>query len=149
VAAARTSKSLSLARSIERMEAAAHVASVTLNIEPVSASRPRVTRWGTYHAKPYKAWLDAVGELLEGRWADIDPDADLIVTVESIMTKARTSKLKRPRPDVDNLAKGPLDVITKCGGYWRDDSQVVGLFTSKRFAAPGEAARTEVHIYKL
>lgn len=147
MAAAGTSKST---QSVQAMiEGATHVASIVLKLEPVSASRPRVTKWGTYHAKPYRAWLDAVGDLLTGRGADIDPEAHLLVVVESVMTKARTSKLKRPRPDVDNLAKGPLDAITHCGGYWKDDSQVVLLCTSKRFAAPDEHSRTEVHIYSL
>lgn len=38
------------------------------------------------------------------------------------------------RPDLDNLAKLALDVMTRCG-YWRDDSQLVAL-TMRKFYSP-------------
>jgi Holliday junction resolvase RusA-like endonuclease len=128
---------------------ATHVASVLLPIEPVPASRPRVTRWGTYHAKPYKNWLDSAAEFLPGLDEPLDPDETLLVIIESICTRARTSKLLRPKGDVDNYAKGPMDAITHAGGYWQDDVQVVALVSTKRFAAKDEPACTKVHILKL
>lgn len=128
---------------------AAHVASIPIPLEPVPASRPRVTRWGTYHAKPYKQWLDAAEAHLPGLTDLIGPDANLLVIVESICTRAKTSKLVRPKGDADNYAKGPLDAITHSSGYWKDDVQVVDLVSRKRFAAKGEPARTVVHIYIL
>lgn len=130
---------------------AAYAASVVFAFDPVPASRPRVTRWGTYHTKPYKHWLDqAARHLKEGFYENTYlGEQSLLVVVESIVTKARTSKLTRPKGDVDNYAKGPLDAITKAGLHWYDDAQVEVLISSKRFATPGEPARTEVHIYTL
>jgi Holliday junction resolvase RusA-like endonuclease len=130
---------------------ATYVASVVFVFDPVPASRPRVTRWGTYHTKPYKNWLDqAAKHLTDGFYQNqYVGEQSLLVHVETISTKARTSKLTRPKGDVDNYAKGPLDAITKAGLHWYDDVQVEVLISSKRFAAPGEQARTEVHIYTL
>ena len=38
------------------------------------------------------------------------------------------------KPDIDNLAKLVLDVITKDGRVWRDDSQVMCLLLTKSYA---------------
>ena len=51
--------------------------------------------------------------------------------------------------DWDNLAKGIQDAITKAGGIWGDDSRVVDGRCRKRYAAPGEPARTIVTIRRL
>lgn len=127
---------------------AAKAASVVFPFDPVPASRPRVTRWGTYHTKPYKSWLDQAAKTLAACSAvESLADASLLVFVESVCTKARTSKLTRPKGDVDNYAKGPLDAITKAARHWHDDVQVTALVSTKRFADPGEDARTEVHIF--
>ena len=132
------------------MMGAAKAASVVFTFDPVPASRPRVTRWGTYHTTPYKNWLDQAAKTLAACSAVKSlTDASLLVYVESVVTKARTSKLTRPRGDVDNYAKGPLDAITRAARHWHDDVQVTALLSTKRFADPGEEARTEVHIFIL
>lgn len=41
---------------------------------------------------------------------------------------------KTTRPDLDNLAKLALDVMTRCG-YWRDDSQLAVL-TMRKYYSP-------------
>lgn len=135
-------------RLLAQLREAALVASLVVNIEPVSASRPRVTRFGTFYAKPYRTWIDqAKKEIPEGR-LHFDKNKPLIAVIETVATKARTSKLYFPRGDVDNFAKGPLDVITKVGGYYDDDNQIVILLSSKRFAEPGEKAHTKVELYQ-
>lgn len=123
---------------------AAKAALLVFPLEPVAASRPRVTRWGTYHAKPYKNWLTEAGKYLQ-TVSYVAPEGHLTVAVEIICTRARTSKLSTPKGDVDNYAKAALDAITHAG-IWSDDKWVVHLTVSKRFAEPGESARTEVHI---
>ena len=128
---------------------AKHLATIAIPLEPLPASRPRVTKWGTYIAKPYKNWIDAAVKALPQ--GDLWPakTTPLLVVTTAICTKARTSKLFFPRMDVDNTAKAALDIVTKVGGYWDDDNQIVHLVTTKRFAAPGEPAHTSLSIYAL
>lgn len=117
---------------------------IVFPFEPVPASRARVTRWGTYHAKPYKNWLKQAEEHLQSE--DFRASAGhLRVHVAIIATRARTSKLTTPKGDADNYAKAALDALTHAG-IWPDDKWVVDLRTTKRFARPGECARTEVEI---
>lgn len=120
-----------------------------LGVEPVPASRPRVSKWGTYYAATYKNWLKAAG-LAVAKW---NPGrvarGPLVLVMEVVCTKARTSKLEFPRGDIDNFAKGPLDVITKSEKVWHDDNQVVGLIAFKRFAEPGEEPGTRIDILEL
>jgi len=52
------------------------------------------------------------------------------------------------RPDVDNLTKLVLDVLTKLG-FWRDDAQVVTLIVRKHLAEPGAVGCTSIHIQEL
>jgi Holliday junction resolvase RusA-like endonuclease len=54
-----------------------------------------------------------------------------MVSVVCSVTRPKTTKLAAPKPDVDNYAKGILDVITKDGRFWLDDSQVAYLVVSK------------------
>ena len=38
---------------------------LTLPLTPVPASRPRVTRWGTYYGKRYTQWREEAENLVE------------------------------------------------------------------------------------
>ena len=58
------------------------------------------------------------------------------VFVSVLVRRPRTTKLRRPKPDVDNYAKAILDAMT--GVVWEDDSQVVQLGVRKAWAARGE-----------
>ena len=51
----------------------------------------------------------------------------------SIKQKKRWGEWKDSRPDVDNMAKGLIDVLTKVG-MWTDDSQICQLHLSKSYA---------------
>ncbi len=125
------------------------VGSFRFNINPVPASRPRVTRWGTYFNKTYANWKKIAEEQAkEFLFIEKFKYALFVVTVESVIQKARTSKLSTPTPDVDNLAKGPLDAITKAQTVWADDKQIVGLLTTKRFALADEEPHTQVTVYR-
>ena len=52
------------------------------------------------------------------------------------------------KPDVDNLAKAVLDVMTELG-FWRDDSLVATLFVRKVYAASGERPGVRVKVVAL
>lgn len=120
---------------------------VILPLEPVAASRPRVTRWGTFYAEPYKTYLTAAPDVLYALELPM-LYGPLHVALEVVCTKARTSKLLHPRQDVDNFAKATLDALTTAGA-WIDDAQVARLTVEKRFASVGEAPHTRVQISAL
>lgn len=139
-----TSKLLQSLRDCISNHSGAALLSLFLSGQPVPAARPRVGRYGTFYPKSYTNWI-------KGTWADvrkldqIPTDRPVAVVVEAVFQKARTSKLTHPHPDVDNLAKGPLDQLTKLSketeqkfGVWLDDKQVQVLVVGKRFAEPGE-----------
>ena len=118
---------------------------VVLRMNPVPASRPRVSRYGVHYGKKYAQWkLWMKHNLVRGT---LDSEDDLLVCITHIGLKARTSKLSTPNGDVDNFDKAALDAITTAKGYWIDDKQVRYLFSEKRFAEKGEEPRTEVSIY--
>jgi Holliday junction resolvase RusA-like endonuclease len=52
----------------------------------------------------------------------------------------------RRNGDNDNIEKGVWDAVTESQAVWFDDSQIVGNSTRKRYAKPGEKARTVVVI---
>lgn len=115
-------------------------------VAPVVASRPRVGRWGVYYNKTYANWMKAA----EVTGDDLRRfDGPCAVIIEQIVEKPKTSKLDYPRGDIDNFAKGPLDVITKSEKLWADDVQIVSLTAFKRFANPGETPRSLIHIIPL
>lgn len=46
-------------------------------------------------------------------------------------------QFKPTRPDADGYVKEFLDAMTDCGGFWKDDAQVVDLRIMKRYAEKG------------
>ncbi len=117
---------------------------VSFFINPVPASRPRVTRWGVYYGKNYTAWRKAAMDLIKQNKDTIKDHCTVLV--EQIVQKPKTSKKMFPRGDVDNYSKAPLDILTK-KEFWEDDDLITGMWSSKRFADPDEDPRTEVSIY--
>ncbi len=117
---------------------------VSFCLNPVVASRPRVTRWGVYYGKNYTQWRKTAMELIKNSEDTIEKYCTVLV--EQIVKKPKTSKKDFPRGDVDNYGKAPMDILTK-KEFWTDDDIVTGMFSSKRFAKPDEEPRTEVFIY--
>lgn len=107
---------------------------IYLPLNPVPASRPRVTRWGVYYGKIYATWMKQAEAILEE--AKTTLDVPLFVTTKIRVTKPRTSKKEFPRGDNDNYEKAIWDMITK-KKYWTDDDLIIDNFTSKRFVKTG------------
>lgn len=112
--------------------------------DPVPASRPRVSKFGTYYSGRYKQYLKhSVAAIPK---AGFPLQGDLGIDMEFVCKKPKTTKRTNPRGDIDNYAKAIMDAITKLG-YWEDDDQVVTATMHKRFAEAEEAPHTRVNIY--
>lgn len=129
-------------------EGAGHVGTLHFPFEPTPASRPRVTRWGTYFQKPYQDWKDKAKAFLEDSKLSVPTGTLMFVVVENVRTKARTSKLTTPVGDTDNYYKSATDSITKAG-LWQDDRFIVTGLSTKRFTGAGESAHVAVHVFAL
>jgi Holliday junction resolvase RusA-like endonuclease len=107
-------------------------------INPVAASRPRVSKFGAYFTGPYKKFRSAAAIIINrilGR--NFTPmSGKLAVDIKCFVTRPKSTKLEYPRADVDNYSKAILDSLN--GKLWDDDSQIIALFISKEWATPGE-----------
>jgi Holliday junction resolvase RusA-like endonuclease len=118
-------------------------------INPIAASRPRVSRYGAYFTGPYKKFRSEASLIINrvlGR--NFTPLSDkLAVDIECYVTRPKTTKLEYPRADVDNYSKSILDCLN--GKLWDDDSQIVALFISKKWAKEGESGYFTVSVEKI
>lgn len=102
-----------------------------LNIKPVPASRPRVTRWGTYYGKTYKEFRRQAKAALDN-WVGPQLEGLLRVEVSFICHRPKTTKLLRPKGDIDNYCKAIFDALN--GKMWVDDVQIASVEAHKAFA---------------
>jgi len=119
-------------------------------VNPVPASRPRVTRWGTYFTKNYEDFRnDSFLFLDKIKKQYPQSEKQFKVEIEFICRKPKNPANEYPRGDVDNYLKGPLDSFTKVGMFWYDDVQVIHLTGHKRYALPDEKFGMQVTIIEL
>jgi Holliday junction resolvase RusA-like endonuclease len=142
----KTSKPVDRVRDWFTKTFAAGLFSLFLEVKPVPAARPRVSRWGTYYPKTYTKWMKDAFAAAPSR--DEKFEGPLAVMVEQVCAKPKTTERLWPTGDVDNHAKGPLDVLTK-KELWHDDDQIVVLTVIKRYAEPGEDVGTHVHVAQI
>ena len=118
-----------------------------LKVAPVPASRPRVTRWGTYYGKKYTQFRADAGFELSNMTFD-KLEGPCVVVIDIVVQRPKTSKLDAPRGDVDNYLKAIMDSMTKAD-VWKDDDQVVLVSATKRFAADGEEPGFNIRVFPL
>ena len=128
---------------------------------PVAMGRPRFTRTGraytaqtsrTYKEEQVKQLLIAKGE----QWTPLDG----ILKIQITFIHPRTKRLLRvkgelpqgriwrpKKPDIDNLIKMVLDIITQ-SDIWVDDNRVVCLSCEDYYAGEMEEAHTLFSIYQ-
>lgn len=123
-----------------------NASTLTVFLPPTVASRPRVTRWGTYYAATYKNYMAALDDAIPA--ATITHEGKLIVDVEFVCKKPKTTKRITPLGDIDNYLKAIFDALTK-KGYWTDDDIVVRVVAGKRFAVEDEEPHTYIDIEHL
>ena len=120
-------------------------------INPVAASRPRVTRYGTYYGKKYthfrKEGEKVVDEELSSRRSRcrLPLLSDLSVTLEFNVLKPKTSKLEYPRPDIDNYLKAIFDLLNE--KLYNDDRQVIHVEATKKFVLDSPSIKLWVKKY--
>lgn len=120
-----------------------------LDLNPVPASRPRVSRYGTYYGKRHQAFrseaLALLGDMREQGVLPSDPlSGRLQVYIGFFVKKPKGTKLETPRGDIDNYLKLVLDCCTT-GGVWEDDTQVRCVHAFKTWAS-GRQGRTYLYI---
>lgn len=116
---------------------------LTVYIDPVPASRPRVTRRGfSYYAKPYatfkRQFEDEVAKVYQGK----PISEDVVVEIRVFVQRPKSTKLAMPRPDVDNYAKAVLDGMNSV--VLVDDRQVHRLTVSKFWTS--DSPRVEIRV---
>ena len=110
---------------------------MTINIPlaPVPASRPRVSKHGTYYSKTYAEYKKNAAKLI--RCEKMDGPVELWITFYMPIPKS-TRKKDLPfmdgaphisRPDLDNLVKATLDMLS--GKAFDDDCQVARMHVEK------------------
>jgi Holliday junction resolvase RusA-like endonuclease len=125
---------------------------IRLPFPPTPASRPRVSRWGTYYGKTYKAYRELADKAIpQSRKPALT--GNLKATIEFVCHKPKTTKRINPLGDIDNHMKAVLDAITGTKknpkGYWKDDDQIVEVYALKRWPHPGEQPHTRIRIEKI
>tara|TARA_R110001583_G_scaffold8524_2_gene40867 strand:+ start:1318 stop:1725 length:408 start_codon:yes stop_codon:yes gene_type:complete len=105
--------------------------------EPVPASRPRVSRYGTYYGKTYNAYRKAFQEEVSEFRKEFRPLLSDRLKIEAffLVKKPKTSKLNHPRGDIDNYLKALLDSCNEL--VWRDDVQITEVSATKEFDEVG------------
>ena len=118
-------------------------------INPVAASRPRISKFGAYFTGPYKKFRSAaamvINQVLGRNFTPLS--GKLAVDIRCYVTRPKTTKLEYPKADVDNYSKAILDSLN--GKLWLDDSQIWALFISKEWADPGEEGYFTVSLEEI
>lgn len=126
---------------------------ITFKIEPVPASRPRVTRWATYYNEKYTQFRADMEVLLMGKTVLYEEPLKLDVTFYRTIPRSY-SKKKRDEldgtyipkvPDLDNLEKALYDSMNEV--IYKDDSQIVDHRVRKIWVK--DDGRIEVNIERL
>ena len=107
---------------------------VTFHVNPVPASRPRVTRWSTFYPKKYtqfKADMEVAKSDVHCVPLEDNVYAKLDFFVQIPKSWSKKKKLAKEgtfcdnNADIDNYCKAILDALN--GKYYVDDRQIVML----------------------
>jgi len=126
---------------------------LTFNINPVPASRPKVTRYSVYYGKKYTQFKKDMSILLRKYGGQkytgiVRCDIEFHIQIAKSTSKKKKNLLDGQycdnNADLDNYEKAVLDSLT--GVTFGDDSSIVELSSSKRWAIDG---KINVKIYDL
>ena len=121
---------------------------IIIPLAPTPASRPRVTRWGTYFPKKYSVWKEEAHRLLSEYTVPDLFAGRILVRTDVVCYRPKKPANDYPVGDIDNYEKATYDAITKAKIVWKDDVQIVGCETTKRYADGDEEPHTHIRIEK-
>ena len=126
---------------------------ISVPLTPVSASRPRVTRYGTYYGKKHSQFVKDVQALFdtkvliapdEPKTCPVSVSIDFYIPIPKSTSKRQRERLDSlyhsKKPDIDNLCKLAIDEILSSQykksilvkpRYLKDDTQIVKLQATK------------------
>jgi Holliday junction resolvase RusA-like endonuclease len=115
---------------------------LVLWVEPVPASRPRVSRKGfAYYSKSYnkfrQAATTALGALKKSKGCPVA--GPIAVVVHFYCKRPKNPSNPYPIGDIDNHLKSILDALNEWA--WHDDMQIVKIEATKRYS---DSPRIEV-----
>ena len=128
---------------------------------PVAMGRPRFTKTGrAYTAQTSRTYKnEQVKHLIAAKGEDWDP-LDGVFKIQISFIHPRTKSLNRfkgslphgriwrpKKPDLDNLLKMVLDIITQ-SEIWIDDNRVCSILCEDYYAGENEEAHTLFSIYQ-
>ena len=125
----------------------------TFNITPVPASRPRVTRYGTYFPKKYTLFRKQFSELLDGITTPTNDGLlsvrlDFYVQIPKSWSKKKTKEMEGKycsnNADLDNYCKAALDGLE--GRYYENDKQVAMIRARKFYSTNARIEFSITHI---
>lgn len=118
-------------------------------MNPIAASRPRISKWGAYYTGPYKKFkMDAekiVMDTLGPKWVPLEEP--LRTEVYMFVTRPKRTKLIFPKADIDNYLKAIFDCLN--GKLWVDDKQIIVVHASKAWAEPGVAGHFVLNVEEI
>ena len=126
---------------------------LVIPVNPVPASRPRVTRWGCYYGKRYtefrneslKVVAPIIKRLNETGAATLPLKGALEVKISFEVKRPKTTRLDTPKPDLDNYLKAAWDALT-VAGLWEDDYQITVVKADKKWADGEPCIRLKVRV---
>lgn len=109
-------------------------------IKPMPAPRPRVTKNGTYNAKEYTKYKEAIRLAYVSKNKGYPIESAMFMRIDFFFEipkswskkKKEAAKWHTSRPDTDNLVKGVKDALN--GVAYKDDSQVCYVVARKQYA---------------
>lgn len=126
---------------------------IVFDIDPVPASRPRVTQYGTYYSEKYDQFRKDMAKLLLGARKKLYAEPLKLDVTFSITIPKSYSQKKRDEMDgtycvsnidLDNLEKALYDSMN--GVVYEDDKQIVEHTTRKKWVAGRGSIKVEIQI---
>lgn len=126
------------------------ISSFHVPVKPVPASRPRISKYGSYYTKTYTDFRREAYLFLKTIKAKYPPCGESTFSIEIEFVCTRPKKLTNPYPrgDVDNYLKGIIDSLVYAGMFFEDDIQITRMTGIKRYQEKDEDVGMNIKVRK-